>query len=104
MQCFVRMALVACQTVLAGAVLLLSHVTADDWPMFGREASHNGVSPESNPPRSFNVGEFDRKTALGSATRRECQMASAVGHQHVRRSRRSRRASVGRHKQYGRRQ
>src|SRR6184192_1187988 len=62
MQRFVRTVVVVYQTLLAGAILLHACAAGDDWPMFGRDASHNAVSPESNPPTSWNVGEFDRKT------------------------------------------
>ena len=35
---------------------------AEDWPMFGRDATRNAVSPEKNAPTDWDVGEFDRKT------------------------------------------
>lgn len=35
-----------------------------DWPMYGRDATHNAVSPGSNPPIRWNVGEFDRRTGV----------------------------------------
>ncbi len=34
---------------------------ADDWPMYGRDASHNAVSPERNPPTNWEVGLDGRK-------------------------------------------
>ena len=35
-----------------------------DWPMFGRDATHNAVTPEANSPTSWDVGEFDRKAGV----------------------------------------
>jgi hypothetical protein len=32
---------------------LYSFATADDWPMWGRDWSHNMVSPEKGPPVDF---------------------------------------------------
>jgi hypothetical protein len=32
--------------------------------MYGRDATHNAVSPGSNPPIRWNVGEFDRRTGV----------------------------------------
>ncbi len=51
-------------TLAAAAVILLSpalRVAGDDWPMFGRDATHNGVSPEKNPPLSWRI---ERKSSV----------------------------------------
>src|SRR5262245_65430930 len=40
---------------------LSASASGADWPMFGRDPSHNGVTPETKPPRSWDVGGFDRK-------------------------------------------
>lgn len=34
----------------------------DDWPMYGRDVTHNTVSPETNPPTRWEIGDFERKT------------------------------------------
>src|SRR5262245_28386776 len=44
------------------ALWLSASASGADWPMFCRDPSHNGVTPETNPPRSWDVGGFDRKT------------------------------------------
>jgi hypothetical protein len=36
---------------------LVPAVAADDWPMFGRDRSRNGVSPEKNPPIWWQVAD-----------------------------------------------
>lgn len=35
---------------------------SEEWPMFGRDATHNAVSPEKDPPRYWDVGRTDRRT------------------------------------------
>ena len=32
---------------------------AEDWPQFGRDGSRNAVSPERNPPTSWDIGKLD---------------------------------------------
>jgi outer membrane protein assembly factor BamB len=39
-----------------------SSLTAEDWPVLGRDATRNAVSPEKGPPTDWDIGEFDRKT------------------------------------------
>ncbi len=42
--------------------LNLNHARAEDWPMFGRDRSHNAVSPETvAPPTDWDVGKYDEK-------------------------------------------
>ena len=48
--------------VVSYGLFAFSLASADDWPMFGREKTRNAVSPETNPPMHWNVGEFDRDT------------------------------------------
>jgi outer membrane protein assembly factor BamB/precorrin-6B methylase 2 len=40
---------------IALAVCLLTSTTAADWPMLGRDATRNPVSPEPNPPTEWNL-------------------------------------------------
>src|SRR5262245_36738337 len=44
------------------ALWLAASASGDDWPMFGRDASHNAVTSETNSPTAWDVGGFDRKT------------------------------------------
>jgi hypothetical protein len=37
-------------------------LSADDWPMFGRDATRNSVSLEKNAPTEWDVGRFSRRT------------------------------------------
>src|SRR5437764_1263725 len=42
--------------LLLGCISLLAPLAnADDWPMFGRDASRNAVSPEKNPPLDWQM-------------------------------------------------
>jgi outer membrane protein assembly factor BamB/precorrin-6B methylase 2 len=52
---------------MAFAILPNTTVTADDWPMLGRDASRNAVSPESDPPLDWNFGKYDRQTTSWDA-------------------------------------
>ncbi len=42
--------------VFVGLSFLAGELGADDWPMLGRDATRNAVSPEKNPPRDWRVG------------------------------------------------
>src|SRR5688572_97725 len=44
----------------------LSVSAADDWPMFGRDATRNGISSEKNPPHDWQV---ERRDAAGNLIR-----------------------------------
>jgi hypothetical protein len=47
-----------CKLALLTAVLLGANVSvlpAGDWPMFGRDATRNAVSPEAGPPVTWDV-------------------------------------------------
>lgn len=48
--------------ILLVVAIATSVADAEDWPMFGRDATHNAVSPEKNAPIDWDVGEFDRRT------------------------------------------
>ncbi len=41
---------------------LIASAQGQDWPMFGRDATRNAVSPEVDPPTRWDVGDFERKT------------------------------------------
>ena len=43
--------------------------SADDWPMYGRDRTHNAVSPERNAPTDWDVGKFDSKTGTWVGSR-----------------------------------
>ncbi|MBI3463246.1 MAG: PQQ-binding-like beta-propeller repeat protein, partial [Planctomycetes bacterium] len=36
-------------------------VWAEDWPVLGRDASRNAVSPEKDPPTDWEIGKFENK-------------------------------------------
>ena len=55
-----RRLLFACSLVVTVAAAV--ETIADDWPMYGRDRTHNAVSPERNPPTDWDVGKFDIKT------------------------------------------
>src|SRR5271168_1448574 len=70
-------------TALAGTVLFawgacVCRSAADDWPMFGRDRTHNAVSPEQNPPTDWEVGKYDGKAGkwIGS---RNIRWAAPLG-------------------------
>ena len=53
-----------CLLALATLATLLNrnNARAEDWPMFGRDRSHNAVSPETvAPPTDWDVGKYDEK-------------------------------------------
>jgi outer membrane protein assembly factor BamB len=41
---------------------LIASAPGEDWPMYGRDATHNGVVLKGAPPTDWQVGEFDRKS------------------------------------------
>jgi outer membrane protein assembly factor BamB/tRNA A58 N-methylase Trm61 len=47
-------------TIASLLCVLLPELRGGDWPMLGRDATRNSVSPEKNPPLDWDVGEFDR--------------------------------------------
>ena len=49
---------------IAIGILLIgfSSAGADDWPMFGRDATRNAVSHEKDPPIAWDIGGFDQTT------------------------------------------
>ncbi len=51
---------------LAMPVLFCSAALADDWPMFGRDATRNGVSPEKGAPLHWTVDLTSDGGAIGS--------------------------------------
>ena len=56
----IRRLLFACSLVVT--LSATDDTIADDWPMYGRDRTHNAVSPERNPPTDWDVGKFDTKT------------------------------------------
>jgi hypothetical protein len=48
----------ACMVILVYA----STINADDWPMFGRDANRNAVSPEKNPPVDWAIKHSAKRT------------------------------------------
>lgn len=53
--------------VLAILVTARADVFAADWPMFGRDATRNAVSPESNPPLDWQVEDAEDKRQVKPA-------------------------------------
>jgi hypothetical protein len=47
-------------TIASLLCVLLPELRGGDWPMLGRDATRNSVSPEKTPPLDWDVGEFDR--------------------------------------------
>ena len=45
-------------------MLCTHHLTAADWPQWGRTPSRNMVSPETGLPSTFNPGKIDRDTEV----------------------------------------
>lgn len=43
------------------AALLPEGRAGDDWPMFGRDATRNSVSPEKNPPTDWSLKEGEER-------------------------------------------
>lgn len=62
------------RSVITQSVMLLVSLTtslsADDWPMLGRDATRNAVSPEKNPPLTWEIGKRDRRTGVWETTNR----------------------------------
>lgn len=49
------------RTALALLLMQSGRSLGDDWPMFGRDRTHNGVSPEKNPPLSWQIEDEPSK-------------------------------------------
>ena len=65
---------------LALALSLSTSCVADDWPMLGRDASRNSVSPEQNPPTDWDVGYIDKKmTRRDPSKSRHVKWAAQLG-------------------------
>ncbi len=48
---------------------IVDFAAADDWPMYGRDVTHNAVSLELNPPTDWDIGTFDSKTGKWEGSR-----------------------------------
>lgn len=59
----------AVSTIALICATLVDFVVADDWPMYGRDATHNAVSLEVNPPTDWDIGKFDNKTGKWEGSR-----------------------------------
>lgn len=66
---------------LLGLVSLMARVLAVDWPMLGRDATRNPVSPESNPPVDWDLDSGKNlrwRAHLGSVTFSDPVVASGL--------------------------
>ena len=52
---------------------------AEDWPMFGRDASRNPVSRKQSPPLDWEVGTLDRKAGQWVNTGRNARWIADLG-------------------------
>src|SRR5438046_1369207 len=43
---------------------IIASAPGEDWPMFGRDATHNAAISTGNAPTKWEVGDFDRKTGV----------------------------------------
>src|SRR4051812_23027511 len=50
--------------VVSGCLLSLTAASADDWPVFGRDQTHNAVSPEKGAPTAWHA-KGSAKTVVG---------------------------------------
>ena len=57
----------AVMTVASTCATFVDFAVADDWPMYGRDATHNAVSLEKNPPTNWDMGKLDSKTGKWEA-------------------------------------
>jgi hypothetical protein len=49
---------------LGGSLVSLTAASADDWPVLGRDATHNAVSPETGAPTDWHA-KGAPKTVVG---------------------------------------
>ena len=71
-----RRLLFACSLVVT--VSAAADTIADDWPMYGRDRTHNAVSPERNPPTDWEVGKFDTKTGNWVGSRKRFKRGHSI--------------------------